>query len=172
MQGCSWSGGVLGLIFAGYVLLASQSPYPIIFYSILWPIIDHMLITFGQICYFRDPNLVTFYFYELTNFLDWMKNTLLFICSTNILVSLLTDYMKNCLTPTNPKMCDPIQVTLLKMLPHYSQSSREKVTPSSGTSPLASYQEVPPTPRLMVIIVAICCTLVMPPLAKQITLCL
>ena len=30
--------------------------------------------------------LVTFYFYELTHFLDWMKNTLLFICSTNILV--------------------------------------------------------------------------------------
>ena len=44
-------------------------------------------------------------------------------------------------------MCDPIQVTLLKMLPHYSQSSREKVTPSSGTSPLASYQEVPPPPQ-------------------------
>ena len=82
--------GVLGLIFAGYVLLASQSPYPIIFYSILWPIIDHMLTTFGQICYFRDPNLVTFYFYELTHFLDWMKNTLLFIYSTNILVRLLT----------------------------------------------------------------------------------
>ena len=62
--------GVLGLIFAGYVLLASQSPYPIIFYSILWPIIDHMLVTFGQICYFCDPSLVTFYFYELTHFLD------------------------------------------------------------------------------------------------------
>ena len=27
-------GGVLGLIFAGYVLLASQSPYPIIVYSV------------------------------------------------------------------------------------------------------------------------------------------
>ena len=90
MQGCSWSWGVIGLVFAGYVLLASQSPYPIIFYSILWPIIDHMLTTFGQICYFRDPNLVTFYFNELTHFLDWMKNTLLFIYRTNILVRLLT----------------------------------------------------------------------------------
>ena len=27
-------GGELGLIFAGYVLLASQSPYPIIVYSV------------------------------------------------------------------------------------------------------------------------------------------
>ena len=90
MQGCSWSRGLLGLIFAGYVLLASKRPYPIIFYSILWPIIiDRMLVTFGQICYFRDPNLVTFYFYELTHFLDWMKNPLLFIYRTNILVRLL-----------------------------------------------------------------------------------
>ena len=53
----------------------------------------------------------------------------------------------------NPKMCDPILVTLLKMQPHYSQSSHEKGTPSSDTSPLASYKEVarpphpPPPPR-------------------------
>ena len=32
------------------------------------------------------------------------------------------------------------------MQPHYSQSSRENATPSSGTSPVASYREVPPTP--------------------------
>ena len=43
-------------------------------------------------------------------------------------------------------MCDPILVTLLKMRPHYSQSSRENATTSSGTSPLASYKEVLPTP--------------------------
>ena len=48
--------------------------------------------------------------------------------------------------PKNPKMCDPILVTLLKMRPHYSQSSRENATPSSGTSPLASHKEVPPQP--------------------------
>ena len=41
-------------------------------------------------------------------------------------------------------MCDPILVIVLKMRPHYSQSSRENPTPSSGTSPLASYKEVPP----------------------------
>ena len=54
-----------------------------------------------------------------------MKNTLLFIYSTNILVCLLTVNMKNFLTPKNPKMCDLILVTALKMRPHYSQSSRE-----------------------------------------------
>ena len=44
-------------------------------------------------------------------------------------------------------MCDPILVTLLKMRPHYnSQSSHENATPSSGTSSLAYYKEVPPPP--------------------------
>ena len=43
-------------------------------------------------------------------------------------------------------MCDPILVTVLKMKPYYSQPSRENATPSSGTSPLASYKEVPPPP--------------------------
>ena len=32
------------------------------------------------------------------------------------------------------------------MRPHYSQSTRENATPSSGTSPLAYYKEV--TPRV------------------------
>ena len=45
-------------------------------------------------------------------------------------------------------MCDPILVTLLKMRPHYSQSSGENATPSSDTSPVASYKEVPPLPRV------------------------
>ena len=42
--------GSVGLIFAGYVPLASQSPYPIIvnFWSILWPIIGPILVTFGH----------------------------------------------------------------------------------------------------------------------------
>ena len=50
--------------------------------------------------------------------------------------------MKNRLTPKNPKMCDPILETLLKIRPHYSQLSRENVTPSSGTPPLTFYKEV------------------------------
>ena len=50
--------------------------------------------------------------------------------------------------PKNQKMCDPILVTVLKMRPHYSQSSCENATPSSGTFPLASYKEVPLPPAL------------------------
>ena len=66
-----------------------------------------------------------------------MKNTLLFTYSTNILIRLLTVNMRN---------CDSILVTLLKMPPHYIQFSCENATPSSGTSPLASYKEAPPPP--------------------------
>ena len=73
-----------------------------------------------------------------------MKNTLLFTYSTNILVRLLTVNMNNCLSPKNLKMCDSILASLLKMQPHYSQSSRENATPSRGTSPLASCKEEPP----------------------------
>ena len=72
-----------------------------------------------------------------------MKNTFLFTYSTNILVHLVN--IKNFLTPKIRKcMCDPILVTLLKLLPHYSKSSCENATPSSGTSLLASCKEVPP----------------------------
>ena len=53
-------GRVLGLIFAGYVQLASQSPYCVASFK------AHILVTFGQICNFGDPNLISFYFYELT----------------------------------------------------------------------------------------------------------
>ena len=49
--------------------------------------------------------------------------------------------------PKNQKIYEPILVTLLKMQPHYSQSSHENATPSSGTSPLASYNKYPPSPR-------------------------
>ena len=66
-----------------------------------------------------------------------MKNALLSTYSKNILVRLLTVNMKNCLTQES-KNVRPLQVTLLKMRPHYSQSS--------GTSPLASYKKVPPPP--------------------------
>ena len=44
-------------------------------------------------------------------------------------------------------MCDPILVIVLKMRPHYSHYRRENATPSSSTSSLASYKEVPPHGR-------------------------
>ena len=40
-------------------------------------------------------------------------------------------------------MCDPILVTLMKIETHYSHCSSENATPSSGTSTLSSYKEVP-----------------------------
>ena len=104
-------------------------------------IIDPFLVTSGQICNFRDPNLVTFYLcmYLTSN-------------EEHFTIHLQYKHSGTCANlkyeelfyPKNQKMCDPILVTLLKMRLHYSQSSRENATPSSGTSPLASYKEVPP----------------------------
>ena len=90
--------------------LASQSPYPIIGYSVA----NYRL------------------FFRLN------EEHFTFISSTNILIRLLAVNMKNSLTQElapdlpqkNPKMCDPILVTLLKMRTHQSQSSRENATTS------------------------------------------
>ena len=54
-------GGVLVLIFAGNVPLASQSPYPIIVYSMANNIIDPLLAPFGHLFNFRNPSLVSVY---------------------------------------------------------------------------------------------------------------
>ena len=107
----------LGKFLLGMCHWPLRAPTPL--QSILWPIIDTILVTFGQICNFCDSDLVTFYFYELTFFfiifiiinifVNWMKNTLIFTYRTNILVRLLTVN-----TPKNPKMCEPILVTILK----------------------------------------------------------
>ena len=77
-----------------------------------------------------DPILVTFW-----------ENVIFAIPTKSLSIYFFFSY------PKNPNMCDPIVVTLLKMQPHSSQSSRENATPSSGTSPLASYEGVPPPPR-------------------------
>ena len=50
-------GGVGGGTWVNYSLFSDQS-------------VDSILITFGQICNFRDPSLATFYFYEVTHFLN------------------------------------------------------------------------------------------------------
>ena len=54
--------------------------------------------------------------------------------------------MKKCLTQKNPKMCDPILVTLLKMRLCYSQSSRENTTPSSAHPHKPLIRKCPPPP--------------------------
>ena len=48
--------GVLGLIFAGCVPLASQSHYPITVVYFVANYTDPILVTFEQICNFRYPN--------------------------------------------------------------------------------------------------------------------
>ena len=56
-------------------MITIQSPYPIIVFSVAKyrPHQGPILVTFGQICNFRDLNLVTFYFYELTRFFFFFK---------------------------------------------------------------------------------------------------
>ena len=92
--------GVLELIFAGYVPLASQIPYPIIVYFVAnyRPHLSH----FWANTKFSRSQLSI---YEIT--LYWMKNTLLFTYSTNILARLLTVNMKNCLAPKIRKCATP-----------------------------------------------------------------
>ena len=79
-----------------------------------------------------------------------MKNTSLFLLQYTHYDTFDNRKCEALSNPKNPKICDPILVTLLKMRPHYSQSRRENATPSSGTSPLASYKEVSTSPRVLV----------------------
>ena len=55
-----------------------------------------ILVTFGQICNFRDPTLVTFY---LCIYLTLNEENFSFHIKFNIPVRLLTVNMKNCLKP-------------------------------------------------------------------------
>ena len=86
------------------------------------------------------PNLSQFWANQ-RNLRDLNLVTLCHILTNNlpILESLLT----RILLPHNPESCYPVLVVLLKIQPHYSQSSRENATPSSGTSQLAYYKKVP-----------------------------
>ena len=69
---------------------------------------------------------------------------LLNLINNNFLILLTENFpILNPYLPQKSENLRPILVTLLKMRPHYSQSSRENVTPSSGTSPLASCKGVP-----------------------------
>ena len=133
-------GEVIGLFFCWVCDVGLSEPLP---KSILWPIIDPILVTFGQMCNFRDPNLVTFY---LRILIILNEEHFTFHLQYKHSGTFSNHKYEELCYPKNPKMCDPILVTLLKMRAHYSQSSRENASPSSGTSPLASYKEVPPPP--------------------------
>ena len=89
-----------------------------------------MLLTFEQICNFRDPNLVAF---KLCMYLILNKQHFTFNLQ-----------YKHSGTFANSKYEELSSSILLKMRPHDSQSGSENATPFSGTSPLASYKEVLP----------------------------
>ena len=91
-------------------------------------------------CNFRDSNLVTFY---LCIYLILNEEHITFHLQYKHSGTFANRKYEELSYPKNQKICDPILVTLLKMRAN-SQSSRENVTPSSGTSPLACYKEVPP----------------------------
>ena len=80
--------------------------------STLWPIIDAILVTFGQIRNFRDPNLVTFYFYELTHFFKWNEEHFIFHLRYKYSGPFVNRKGEERFSPKNPKMCNPILVTL------------------------------------------------------------
>ena len=59
----------------------------------------------------------------------------------------MNEHSTSHLQSKNQKMCVPIPVIVFKMWPYYSHYRRENATPSSSTSILASYKEVPsPSP--------------------------
>ena len=86
-------------------------------------------------CNFRYPNLVTLY---LCIYLIWNEEHFTFHLQCKHSGTFANCKYEELSYPKNQKMCDPFLLTLLKMWPHYSQSSCENATPS------ASYKEVPP----------------------------
>ena len=138
-EGGTWVNFLLGMCH-----WPLRTPTPL--QSILWTIIDPILVTFEQICNFHDPNLVTFYLFIYIYIYIYI---FLFILNEEHFTFHLqykhSATFANCKYeelsyPKIKKMCDPILVTLLKMRPHYSHTSHENATP------LASYKEAPPHP--------------------------
>ena len=114
-----------------FVPLASKSTSPII--VILWPIIDPILVTFGQKCNFRDLNLVTFYLY-----IHLISNEEHFTFHL---------HYKHSGTFANRKYEELSYPPKLENVRLHSTDSIDNATPNNGPSPLASYKEVPPPPE-------------------------
>ena len=108
-----------------------QNPYPIIVFSVA-NIVDPILVTLVEICNFCDPKLVTFYLCiylinplnrssrnELTYFLNKLNEEhFTFRLQYKYPDRFANRKYEQLSYPKNPKMCDPILVTLLKMQPH------------------------------------------------------
>ena len=108
----------------------------------------HFIQCRPHLSHFCDPNLLTFclciYLFKALNsfFFFFAENRHIFAG----IPKSPTSTCQNFLSPKIPKKCDPILVTVLKMQPHYSQSSRENATPSSDTSHWAVTRKYPPPP--------------------------
>ena len=109
-----------GVIFAGYVPLASQNPDPIIVYSVTnyRPHLSHFWANTFYFCIYFILNEEQFTFHLQYKHSGTFGN-------------------RKCEELSYPQKSENVR-------PHYCQSTRENATPSSGTSPLASYKEVPP----------------------------
>ena len=75
-------------------------------------IADSILATFGHICNFRDPNLVTFY---LCMYLILNKEHFTFHLQYKHSGTFANGKCEEVSHPKNQEMCDHILVTLLKM---------------------------------------------------------
>ena len=101
-------------------------------------------------CNFCDPNLVAFYFYEYTHF-RLNEEHFTFHLQHKHSGTFAKRYMKKYLTPKKSENVPPHSGNSID----YSQSSRENATPSSGTSPVASYKKVPSFPPGSKVIIVI-----------------
>ena len=88
-----------------------------------------------------------------------MKNTLLFTYSTNKHSGTFAN-RKELSYPKNLKMYDPTLVTLLKMRPHYRQSSRENATPSISPFLIGSIFRLILLSKIQLVVYYQCCILI------------
>ena len=114
-------GAVIGLMFAGYVPLASQSPYPIIVYFLgsYRPILS----LFGK-CNFRDPNLVTFYLYIYLYQCGFKRRNV----QCELIVKFNKQELSDFLTENLP-ILNPYSAQKFENLRPHSRNSIENATP-------------------------------------------
>ena len=102
-----------------FVPLASQSLYPIIVYSAT-NYRPHLRHFWANMYFLRQSQLSHFLFLWIDPFFKLNEGPFNFHLQIyKHSGGLLTVNLKNCLTPNNPKMCDPILGTpVVKMQPH------------------------------------------------------
>ena len=101
-------------------------------FCILWPVIDSISVTFGQICNFCDPNEVTFYLYM---YLILNKEHFTFHLHYKHSGTFANCKCEKLSHPKNQKVCDSILVTIFVKIGQLEVSHfYEIVVNSSKTS--------------------------------------